>query len=125
FHPQRWHKYLNECYPHNLIRAKGLFWLASRPNAAISFNQAGGSLRLENAGSWWSSMPEQTRYQHPGYADIRNELLKRWHPEWEDRKNELVFIGQNLDKDQCLSELEACLLTDEEADAWRFIQWKD
>lgn len=125
FHPQRLHKYLNETYPHNIIRAKGLFWMASRPDIAISFSQAGGSVRLESAGSWWSSMSEEMRYQYPVYTEIRSELLKRWHPEWEDRKNELVFIGQNLDKEQCLAELEACLLTEEEADDWRFTWWKD
>ncbi|HLS95573.1 MAG TPA: GTP-binding protein [Sphingobacterium sp.] len=125
FHPQRWYKYLHHDYPHNIIRAKGLFWMASRPDTAISFSQAGGSLRLESAGSWWSSMPEEMRYQHPDYAGIRSELLKRWHPEWEDRKNELVFIGQNLDKDKYRAQLEACLLTEEEADDWRFIWWKD
>lgn len=125
FHPERWHTYLNENYPNNVIRAKGLFWLASRPDAAISFSQAGGSLRLENAGSWWSSMPEEVRYQYPDYADIRNDLLARWHPEWEDRKNELVFIGQNLDKEKCLAELEACLLTAEEENDWRVTKWKD
>ncbi len=51
--------------------------------------------------------------------------MKRWHPQWEDRKNELVFIGQNLEKEKCIAELEACLLTEEEADDWRFRWWKD
>ncbi|MBD1420974.1 GTP-binding protein [Sphingobacterium chuzhouense] len=125
FHPQRLHRYLNEDYPHSIIRAKGLFWMASRPDIAISFSQAGGSVRLESAGSWWSSMPEEMRYQYPVYAEIRSDLLKRWHPEWEDRKNELVFIGQNIDKEKCIAELEACLLTEEEADDWRFTWWKD
>lgn len=125
FHPQRLHRYLNDDYPHSIIRAKGLFWIASRPNTALSFSQAGGSLRLESAGSWWSSMPEETRYEYPGYADIRNDLLDRWHPEWEDRKNELVFIGQNLDKETCIEELERCLLTEEEASGWRFTTWTD
>lgn len=125
FHPERWYTYLNENYPNNVIRAKGLFWLASRPDAAISFSQAGGSLRLENAGSWWSSMPEEVRYQYPDYADIRNDLLARWHPAWEDRKNELVFIGQNLDIVECLAQLEACLLTAEEENDWRATPWKD
>lgn len=124
FHPQRLHRYLNEHYPHNIIRAKGLFWLASRPDTAISFSQAGGSVRLESAGSWWSSMPEEMRYQYPIYHEIRADLLKRWHPEWEDRKNELVFIGQYLEKDKYLQELEAWL-TEEEADDWRFTWWKD
>ncbi|WP_223583687.1 GTP-binding protein [Sphingobacterium sp. GVS05A] len=125
FHPQRLHCYLNDDYPHNIIRAKGLFWLASRPDTAISFSQAGGSIRLESAGSWWSSMPEEMRYQHPIYSEIKADLLKRWHPEWEDRKNELVFIGQHLDKEKYIKELESCLLTEEEADDWRFTWWKD
>jgi len=125
FHPQRLHRYLNEHYPHNIIRAKGLFWLASRPDIAISFSQAGGSVRLERAGSWWSSMPEEMRYQYPIYPEIRTDLLKRWHSEWEDRKNELVFIGQHLEKEKYLKELESCLLTEDEADDWRFTCWKD
>ncbi|MNI43117.1 putative metal chaperone YciC [compost metagenome] len=70
-------------------------------------------------------MPEEQRYQYPSYAEIRAELLKRWHPEWEDRKNELVFIGQDLDKEKYLAELEECLLTEEEGDDWRFTWWKD
>jgi len=125
FHPARWHQYLNEAYPHQMIRAKGLFWLASRPNSAISFSQAGGSLRIEYAGSWWCSFSEEMRTQNPDYADVREELLQRWHPEWEDRKNELVFIGQELDKEKCIAELEACLLTDEEAAQWRTTNWID
>ncbi|MHC8949175.1 GTP-binding protein [Sphingobacterium hungaricum] len=125
FHPQRWHTYLNESYPHNMIRAKGLFWMASRPDAAISFSQAGGSLRLENAGSWWCSIPESNRHEYPGYGEMQNELLKRWHTEWEDRTNELVFIGQHLDKETCNAELEQCLLTDEEIHKWRETIWED
>lgn len=125
FHPQRLHRYLNDDYPNNIIRAKGLFWLASRPDTAISFSQAGGSIRLESAGSWWCSMPEEMRYQHPIYPEIKADLLKRWHPEWEDRKNELVFIGQHLEKEKYIKELESCLLTEEEADDWRFTWWKD
>ncbi|SJN48074.1 GTP-binding protein [Sphingobacterium sp. JB170] len=125
FHPQRLHKYLNEDYPHNIIRAKGLFWMASRPDTAISFSQAGGSVRLESAGSWWCSMSEEVRYQYPSYLEIRSDLLKRWHPQWADRKNELVFIGQDLEKEKCLLELEACLLTDQESVNWHSTSWKD
>jgi G3E family GTPase len=53
FHPVRFWHYLNESYPQNIIRAKGLFWLASRPSDALNFSQAGGSSRLEKAGVWW------------------------------------------------------------------------
>ncbi|HMR19845.1 MAG TPA: GTP-binding protein, partial [Sphingobacterium sp.] len=125
FHPQRWHTYLNADYPTNIIRAKGLFWIASRPDMAISFSQAGGSLRLEHAGSWWCSMPEESRYRYPEYAEIRPSLMARWHPEWEDRKTELVFIGQHLEKDQYITELEKCLLTEDEVEDWRDTWFKD
>jgi len=125
FHPQRWHRYLHEDYPHNIIRAKGLFWMASRPDMAVSFSQAGGSLRLENAGSWWCSMPEEERNLYPAYAEAKRAIQERWHPEWEDRKTELVFIGQDIDKEKNLAELEKCLLTDAEAEDWRVTWWKD
>ncbi|WP_433902926.1 GTP-binding protein [Sphingobacterium puteale] len=125
FHPQRLHTYLNERYPRNIIRAKGLLWMASRPDIAISFSQAGGSVRMESAGAWWCSMPEATRSQYPIYAEVKNDLLRRWHPEWEDRKNELVFIGQHLKREEYLAELESCLLTVEESEDWRFTWWKD
>ncbi|MFD2598946.1 GTP-binding protein [Sphingobacterium corticis] len=125
FHPQRWHAYLHDTYPHNIIRAKGLFWMASRPDVAINFSQAGGSLRLENAGSWWSSMPEEERIMYPSYSEAKPEIMQRWHPEWEDRKIELVFIGQDMDKEKNLSDLRACLLTDSEMDDWKLKWWKD
>jgi len=65
FHPDRLWKYINEEYPSSVIRAKGLFWLASRPNDAINFSQAGGSSKLEKAGVWWASMTfsERITYQ--------------------------------------------------------------
>lgn len=125
FHPQRWYKYLNEDYPHNIIRAKGLFWLASRPDIAISFNQAGGSVRLEGVGTWWCSMSNTERCQYPIYSELKDELLERWHPEWGDRKNELVFIGQNIEKEKSTTALEACLLTDIEAEDWLLTGWMD
>lgn len=125
FHPQRWYRYLQECYPQNILRAKGLFWLASRPNAAIALSQAGGSLRIENAGVWWCSMPAVERIRYDNYLQHRSIIEAGWHPEWKDRKNELVFIGQDLDKITCIQELERCLITDEEADDWRFTSWKD
>ncbi|SKB28634.1 Cobalamin synthesis protein cobW C-terminal domain-containing protein [Parapedobacter luteus] len=111
--------------PSGMIRAKGLFWIASRPNMAIGFSQAGGSLRIESAGSWWCSIPEVERYRYADYIEHRQSIEDRWHPQWADRKTELVFIGQNLDKDRHLRDLEKCLLTEEEADDWQYTHWKD
>lgn len=110
FHPKRLWNFLNHQYPEGTIRAKGLFWLASRPDDALNFSQAGGSFRLEKAGVWWCSMPMSHRMQYSSFAENQDFIESRWDKNWGDRINELVFIGQNLDKDQMLSDLNACLI---------------
>ncbi|MFN3529273.1 MAG: GTP-binding protein [Bacteroidia bacterium] len=116
FHPERFWNYLNETYPPTIIRAKGLFWLASRPNDAINFSQAGGSSRLERAGVWWCSMFYAERIKYAAYIDNKAYLEAKWSKQWGDRLTELVFIGQDLDQAQIKADLEATLLTDEEVD---------
>lgn len=125
FHPQRWYTYLSELYPTNIIRAKGLFWLASRPDVAVNFSQAGGSMRVESAGVWWCSMPFKERIQYRSFHENQYDIEEGWDKEWGDRKNEVVFIGQNLDKEAYKSEIESCLLTDEEAKNWDITPWLD
>ncbi|MFN5033036.1 MAG: GTP-binding protein [Flavobacteriia bacterium] len=112
FHPERFWKYLNEEYPSGVIRAKGLFWLASRPNDAINFSQAGGSSRLERAGVWWISMPFNERINYQSFVDNKEYIESKWHKQWGDRINELVFIGQDIDKEKMIADLENCLLQD-------------
>lgn len=114
FHPERFWKYLNEDYPTNILRAKGLFWLASRPGDAYNFSQAGGSSRLERAGVWWSSMPYAERTRYASFIENQAYIESKWSKQWGDRTNELVFIGQDIWKEQMISELEACLLQDDE-----------
>lgn len=119
FHPNRlWH-YLNDQYPAGVIRAKGLFWLASRPNDAINFSQAGGSSRIERAGVWWASMPFSERVRYASFIDHMHQIEDRWHPEWGDRMNELVFIGQDLNEHRMTSDLNSCLIADEELMAFK------
>lgn len=125
FHPDRWFAFLNKQYPSNIIRAKGLFWLASRSSQAINFSQAGGSLRIESAGLWWCSMPYEERIQYTAYHDYFESIEQKWDKTWGDRENELVFIGQHLDKEKCHRELEKCLLTDAEAEDWNHKLWED
>jgi G3E family GTPase len=114
FHPQRLWDYLNNDYPAGVIRAKGLFWLASRPNDAINFSQAGGSSRLEKAGVWWVSMPYGDRINYPSFVQNKEYIESKWSKKWGDRMNELVFIGQEIDKKQMTKELEACLVNEAE-----------
>jgi len=125
FHPARWLAYLNQQYPQSIIRAKGIFWLASRPHAAINFSQAGGSLRIESAGSWWCSIPETERPRYPDYAYYEAHIQAQWDVEWADRKNELVFIGQYMDQAKILQDLEHCLIQEEEQEGWKERSWED
>ncbi len=114
FHPERlWH-YLNQEYPSGVIRAKGLLWLASRPDDALNFSQAGGSLRMERAGVWWASMPFNERINYSAFVENQDFIESKWDPIWGDRMNELVFIGHHIQQDQMARALEECLLTDPE-----------
>ncbi len=114
FHPKRFLDYVSKYFPTSIIRSKGLFWLASRPDKAILWSQAGGSLKAEIHGRWWASVPWKRRAINPNYLDNQKEIQARWDDKWGDRMNELVFIGQDMDKKQITEDLNACLLTDYE-----------
>ncbi|MBX2921895.1 MAG: GTP-binding protein [Chitinophagaceae bacterium] len=114
FHPERFWNYLHTKWHSNIIRSKGLFWLASRPDEAVNWSQAGGSLRAEKAGVWWCSMPFKERIRYQAFIDNRDLIEKKWDKRFGDRYNEIVIIGQHLNKKIIYNELEACLCTGEE-----------
>ncbi len=114
FHPERFLEYINTKFPLTVIRSKGLFWLASRPGQALSWSQAGGSLRADSAGAWWSSMPYSERIRYIGFIDNQQTIEDGWHKTFGDRKNELVFIGQEMNEVEIRKQLEACLCTEKE-----------
>lgn len=110
FHPKRFWNYISQNWPAGVIRSKGLFWLASRPTQALNWSQAGGSVRAESAGVWWASMPFSQRARYQAYIDNREYIEAKWG-RFGDRQNELVIIGQDLEKEMIVSELNACLCT--------------
>ena len=114
FHPDRFWTYVQRRFPHSVIRSKGLFWLASRPSQALVWSQAGGSLRADSAGIWWSSLPWEQRTQYLSFVENQREIEAGWDKTFGDRKNEIVFIGQDMDQESMTAELNACLSTDEE-----------
>ena len=114
FDPKRFWNFLQQQFPNTIIRSKGLFWLASRPGQALVWGQAGGSLKADSAGVWWSSMPFDKRIRDLVFIENQDEIEKDWHKEFGDRKNEIVFIGQNLDEKQIRADLTLCLSTYEE-----------
>jgi G3E family GTPase len=114
FHPERFWDYVNNYFPTTIIRSKGLFWLASRPHQALNWGQAGGSLRAESAGVWWSSMSFEERNHYPIFTENQNLIEKDWTAEFGDRKNELVFIGLEMNQELIIKQLDSCLCDDEE-----------
>lgn len=114
FDPARFWNFIHEKFPHNVIRSKGLFWIASRPDQAMVWGQAGGSLRADSAGVWWSSMSFDERFQNPTFLQNQEEIESDWDSTYGDRKNEIVFIGQHMNEAIIRKELDKCLSTAQE-----------
>lgn len=119
FHAERFLTFLNDNYPTTIYRSKGLFWLANRPDDAIFLSQAGGSIRIDAAGAWWSAIPKEERVQYAAYQENKKMIEEKWSPEWGDRVIELVFIGFDMDQKAIENSLKACQLTEEEIDEWK------
>lgn len=114
FHPERLWQYINEYFPGNIIRSKGLLWVGSHPDVAVNWSQAGGSVRAEKAGVWWASMPENERLTFVDYVENRKLIKSKWDPIYGDRTNEIVIIGQDLDVEIITNEFNECLCSNEE-----------
>ncbi|WP_350286282.1 GTP-binding protein [uncultured Croceitalea sp.] len=122
FDPKRFWEYAQQQFPSTVIRSKGLFWMASRPEQALIWGQAGGSLRTDSAGVWWSSMPFQKRAQYLAFLENQEQIEAEWDKTFGDRKNEIVFIGQSMDEERMRADLNACLATDQELESQNWLQ---
>ncbi|MEX5573057.1 zinc metallochaperone GTPase ZigA [Pseudomonas lijiangensis] len=123
FHPERFFSFIDRPWTNGkLLRSKGFFWLASKYKDAGSWSQAGGLMRHGFAGRWWRFV---SRAHWPQDQENITSIMDNWSPETGDCRQELVFIGQNLDFAQLTAELDACLLTDDElamgAESWRLL----
>ncbi len=114
FHPKRFLEYVSQDFPTTIIRSKGIFWMGSRPENAILWSQAGGSLKAEVYGRWWAAVSMKERAMSEAYLANQDEIQKKWDKQWGDRMNELVFIGQDMDKAKITNDLDNCLLTSSE-----------
>jgi|TARA_R100001143_G_scaffold30013_11_gene29399 G3E family GTPase len=110
FHPQKFFEFLHQDWPcGKLIRSKGYFWLASRPQFAGQWNQAGGIARYGFAGMFWKAIPEN---RWPQDAESLQTIKENWQEPFGDMRQELVFIGQNLNPQAVTAQLDDCLLSD-------------
>ncbi len=118
FHPKRLYEYLNSNLE-GVVRAKGYFWIASQPDFVLSWLLAGAIGRFEGIGTWFAATPKS---RWPDDEEYVRAALARFEGEYGDRKQELVIIGVDMDKDIICAELDRCLLQPEEMaggmDAW-------
>ncbi len=114
FHPARLYEWIENQLPGSVIRSKGFLWLATRNHMVVIFGQAGASVQIEDGGDWLVDLPEDERKEA---IEAYPNITDTWDQKWGDRKNELVFIGIEMDQDTLISQLDACLLTDEEMNA--------
>ena len=92
FHPQRFLDFVQNSFPQSIIRSKGLFWIASRPDQALIWSTAGGSIKTDPAGVWWASMPFSERSNYASFINNQSQIESDWDIDFGDRKIELVFI---------------------------------
>ncbi|WP_046226481.1 GTP-binding protein [Paenibacillus dauci] len=110
FHPERLAEYMSY-WPEQVVRAKGLVWLAAEGDLAASLSQAGPSIQFGPAGQWVAALPlEEQQTILAEEPDVR----ERWDERWGDRLTELVMIGIDMNRMELETELDECLLNDEE-----------
>ena len=118
FDPASFLSFLNKPWP-GVIRAKGHFWLATRPDWAGLMSVAGMQRRCEPMGLWWATVP---RSNWPSDPRLREGLEGQWDTTWGDRRQDLVFIGSEMDEAVIRASLDACLAPAEngfDPQSWR------
>jgi len=107
FDPAKLHVFLTEGGLDHVVRAKGWFWLATRPDWVGELAVAGAQTMTARMGRWWASIPKR---QWPDDERFERFVVEHWDREWGDRRQELVFIGIGMDAARIRSGLDACLL---------------
>ncbi len=112
FNPEKFFNFLHNTQQFGkLIRSKGYFWLATRPQYAGQWSQAGGIARYGFAGLFWKAVPKK---DWPTDEEYLENIKKTWVEPFGDMRQELVFIGQELQKEKIIAALDDCLLKEEE-----------
>lgn len=112
FHPDKFFKFLHKTEQYGkLIRSKGYFWLATRPEYAGQWSQAGGIAHYGFAGMFWKAVPKSN---WPDDKEYLASIKKQWVEPFGDMRQELVFIGQDLDQKMMIKGLNDSLLSEQE-----------
>ena len=106
FDKAKFEDYISDNFPKEVIRAKGLFWIAEEPDIAFIFEQSGKQKSATDDGPWIAAFPEKERKM---VLDMNPDIAESWHPVYGDRVNKLVFIGRKMPKDEIIKALDACI----------------
>ena len=108
FDPKKIYEFFNKEWP-GIVRAKGFFWLASRPDFVGEVSQAGAFVRHQGIGRWWAAIPKN---QWPAGGDFENVIKEYWTKDYGDRRQEIVFIGlkDQMSEVDVKKQLDACLV---------------
>jgi len=106
FIPERILEVLNGDMP-GVIRAKGHFWIATRPGWVAEFSLAGSLSSVKPLGTWWASVPKES---WPDHESAKAYMQAHWQEPWGDRRQEIVFIGAGIDWSALRARLDACLV---------------
>ena len=90
-----------------VIRAKGHFWISTRPDWVAEFSMAGALSSVKPMGTWWASVARENWPDHNG---VDAYVQAHWQEPWGDRRQELVFIGAGIDWNALKAKLDACLV---------------
>ncbi|MBQ0126643.1 MAG: GTP-binding protein [Bacteroidales bacterium] len=93
-------------WPLGIIRAKGICYFTDNTDLCFLFEQAGKQVSMKEIGQWYATMPKD-ELEEQFLVDA--QLRRDWDPEYGDRMQKLVFIGQNLDKKAIKAALDFCL----------------
>ena len=112
FYPDKFYNFLHSTKQYGkLIRSKGYFWLGSRLEYAGQWSQAGGIARYGFAGMFWKATPKDN---WPTDKESLSTIMSQWEEPFGDMRQELVFIGQGLDKEKMISDLDECLVSEDD-----------
>ena len=106
FIPERIMSALNGDLP-GVIRAKGHFWISTRPDWVAEFSLAGSLSSIKPLGTWWATVPEERR---PKDESAVAYTQAHWREPWGDRRQEIVFIGAGIDWPALKAKLDSCLV---------------
>lgn len=113
FHAERFNQWM-ENMQNNIIRAKGIVWLAQYNHVACLFSQAGSFVNIHPITYWVDAMKEEQKRE---ILDARPEVKENWDPEYGDRETQFVIIGSDLNVDEITKSLDKCLVDSQEIDA--------